>query len=594
MIEDIKERLRLMSSFVKQFLIMLALIGMILCFFQVRETIQAIRHQEDVIISEMQNKLQLANLYINYYADSIQGSLVNLTARDDLYQDGEREAYFVLNSLREKNELIKTLFVVDGNGCLKSDRQALYEAVKPDIVKAMADKAESVSNIVQYSAPFYSAMSAGYSIYASYREGRNIAVIEASCDYMKSILRPVLEGKHSAFLVQDRSGKIFLFSGEDHGISLKKGIYPLEVEDIYEGLYDECLAQMELCVSDAVAGWYFMYSDGNKLGWTVYSLFSKEMLDIYKADLYLNTVLRLGVWFLGTIVAVFWFTAFCARPIRRLAHDMDEVRDLEHLVEVDYKREDELIGRISQNYNRLVRRIRSLIEEVKESERKKVEYEFLMLQNQIGPHFLHNTLACIASLIRQGQHGTAQEALKALVHLLSYTFEQNERTVTLQEELAEIGNYMRIQQMRYGTGLQFVQTVESDAMQCRILRLILQPLVENSVFHGIAPRGEGVLRIAVRRRGKMLCIFICDDGVGMTRDMCRRILRGESVSRKTDRFSSVGILNVNERIRMQYGEKFGIRIKSEIGRGTIICLNIPQDEDANGIQVIEGSGGKLC
>lgn len=148
--------------------------------------------------------------------------------------------------------------------------------------------------------------------------------------------------------------------------------------------------------------------------------------------------------------------------------------------------------------------------------------------------------------------------------------------------------------MRYGTGLQFVQTVESDAMQCRILKLILQPLVENSVFHGIAPRGEGILRIAVRRRGKMLCIFICDDGVGMTRDMCRRILRGESLSRKTDRFSSVGILNVNERIRMQYGERFGIRIKSEIGRGTIICLNIPQDEDANGIQVIEGSGGRLC
>ena len=90
MIEDIKERLRLMSSFVKQFLIMLALIGMILCFFQVRETIQTVRHQEDVTISEMQNKLQLANLYINYYADSIQGSLVNLTARDDLYQDGEQ------------------------------------------------------------------------------------------------------------------------------------------------------------------------------------------------------------------------------------------------------------------------------------------------------------------------------------------------------------------------------------------------------------------------------------------------------------------------------------------------------------------------
>lgn len=579
MIEDIKERLRLMSRFVKQFLIMLALIGTILCFFQVRETMQAVKHQENIIISEMRNELQLANLYINYYADSIQGSLINLTARDDIYRDGGKEAYFTLSRLEDNNEFIKTKFVVDENGCLKSDRQALYEAIKPDIVSVMADKAEAASNIVQYSDPSYSTMSAGFSVYASYKNGRNIAVIEASCDYLKNILRPVLEGRNSAFLVLDRNGKIFLFSGEDHGIKLKKGVYPLEVESFYDSLYDGGFEQMKLCASEAVADWYFMYSDSNKLGWAVYSLFSKEMLELYKTDLYFNTMLRLGVWFLGTILAVFWFTAFCARPIRRLARDMDEVKDLEHLVEVDYKREDELIGRISQNYNRLVRRIRSLIEEVKESERKKVEYEFLMLQNQIGPHFLHNTLACIASLIRQGQADTAQEALKSLVHLLSYTFEQKERTVTMKEELAEIENYMKIQQMRYGDGLRFVQTLDPDAMQCRILKLILQPLVENSVFHGIAPRGEGILRIAVRRRGKILRIFICDDGVGMTRDMCQRILRGEAVSRKTDRFSSVGILNVNERIRMQYGEKFGIRIKSEIGRGTVICLRIPQEED---------------
>ncbi len=249
-------------------------------------------------------------------------------------------------------------------------------------------------------------------------------------------------------------------------------------------------------------------------------------------------------------------------------------------MEVRYSREDEL-GRLSAHYNGLVRRIRTLVEEIRETEHKKLEYEFLMLQNQIGPHFLHNTLACVASLIRQEKYETAQQALRALIRLLSYTFELNEKTVTLREEIEQIGNYMKIQQMRYGQELRFEQQIDDAACQGRVLKLLLQPLVENSVFHGIAPRGGGTLKIVARLRGDVLHIFICDDGVGMTREMCRDILSGKTIARVTDRLSSVGILNVHERLKLRYGEKYGISIKSEIGIGTVICLRIPQGSAEN-------------
>ena len=539
---------------------------------------RTLENYKEIMVSEMQNKLQLANLYTDYYVDSIQGSLAGITIRDDLFLDRDRESYFALSDIKKNNGFISTLFVTGGDGRLRASRQALYEATKPDMVDEMVERAQSFPGMVQYSSPWYSAMSAGYSVYASYKEGANVAVIEAGCSYLKSIFQSVMEGKNSAFIIMDTEGKAFLFSGEDHGISLKKGVYPLEVDERYLSLPFEESGQMELCTSDVIPEHYFMYSDNNKMGWRICSFFSREVLDSYRTNLYLSTALRLTIWFLGVVVAVFWFTAFCARPVRRLAKDMDKVNDLEHLVEVDYRSEDELIGRISLHYNHLVRRIRSLVEEVREAERKKMEYEFLMLQNQIGPHFLHNTLACIASLIRQGKSDTAQDALKALIKLLSYTFEQNEKTVTMKEETEEIENYIKIQQMRYGSRIQFVQEIDGEVLQCRILKLLLQPLVENAIFHGIVPKGEGSIRITVRPRGAVLNIFICDDGVGMTRKMCQKVLCGEPISKRTDRFSGVGIINVNERLKMKYGERFGIQIKSEIGFGTIICLRIPQEK----------------
>ena len=166
-----------------------------------------------------------------------------------------------------------------------------------------------------------------------------------------------------------------------------------------------------------------------------------------------------------------------------------------------------------------------------------------------------------------------------MIKLLSYTFEQNAETVTIREEMEQLGNYVRIQQMRYGSGIRFEQQIEEGAAQCRVLKLLLQPLAENSIFHGIVPGGGGSLKIAARLRRGILHIFICDDGIGMTRNMCQDILDGKYTARVTDRLSSVGILNVNERMKLWYGEEYGIKIKSEIGVGTVIYLRIPQEKE---------------
>nr|WP_300831062.1 histidine kinase [uncultured Acetatifactor sp.] len=576
--DSIKERLKLSAVSLRQFLIMLVFAGGVMFVFLFREMVQRMDNQEQEVVSEMQTKLHLMNLYIDSYCDSIQNGLMGITLRQDLYEKQGWESYYALEDIRKSNGFIQTLYVAGPDGEIYASQQALYDAVKPDIVDDMIDRARDNPGRLQYSKPVYSAMSAGYSLFVSYRSGDNIAVTETGCDYLRTMFQDVLGGQGKSFMVREYMGEPFLFSREDPGIELKPGVYPLEVADRYLKMFDYGKESAELASIEAVPEYSFLCTADNKLGWEVCLMYPADILQGYRSELFWFTAKHMGLWFAGIIIIVFWFTMLYTNPMRKLARDMDQVNDLEHLVEVHYSREDEL-GRLSSHYNSLVRRLRELVEEVRDAEHRKMEYEFLMLQNQIGPHFLHNTLACVASLIRQGKDETAGQALRALIKLLSYTFEQNAETVTIREEMEQLGNYVRIQQMRYGSGIRFEQQIEEGAAQCRVLKLLLQPLAENSIFHGIVPGGGGSLKIAARLRRGILHIFICDDGIGMTRNMCQDILDGKYTARVTDRLSSVGILNVNERMKLWYGEEYGIKIKSEIGVGTVIYLRIPQEKE---------------
>ena len=134
--------------------------------------------------------------------------------------------------------------------------------------------------------------------------------------------------------------------------------------------------------------------------------------------------------------------------------------------------------------------------------------------------------------------------------------------------------------MRYGDCFDFTVSMEELAKEQYIPKLTLQPLVENAIFHGLIPKGgtEGRLTLTIRLRGDILHIFVCDNGVGMSPALCRTILCGKNSPKVKDRLSSVGISNVNERLKLKYGKEYGIRMKSMEGKGTVICLRIPKAE----------------
>ena len=243
---------------------------------------------------------------------------------------------------------------------------------------------------------------------------------------------------------------------------------------------------------------------------------------------------------------------------------------------------DHELGDIGKGINSLSTSIVTLMNKRIEDEKHKKDLEYQILQSQINPHFLYNTLNSIKWMATiQGAKGIA-EMTTALARLMKNVSKGTNLPITLREELELVNDYFLILQYRYGGSIALECKVASeDLYSCLIHRFTLQPIIENSLFHGIEPKGQaGTITVtAVSKEsdcGKILEICVKDDGVGMSPETIQKVLSGED-SASTDFFRHVGIHNVNQRIQYAYGENYGISITSEVGVYTAITITIPYE-----------------
>ena len=210
----------------------------------------------------------------------------------------------------------------------------------------------------------------------------------------------------------------------------------------------------------------------------------------------------------------------------------------------------------------------------------KKQAEIKALQNQITPHFLYNTLDCIRGMAIEQGADNIEEMTRALSGMFRYSISRKGKTKALmEEELANVNNYLRIQQYRFRNKINITETIDPAAKKCCVPKLLIQPIVENAVFYGLEPKtGERNLNIEAYCTGKKLIVKVEDNGVGMSFDklrtindaMCSGVSMGDN-----GRGTQLGIVNVNERLRLLYGEKFGLRIFSCPKVGTTIEMVLP-------------------
>ena len=220
------------------------------------------------------------------------------------------------------------------------------------------------------------------------------------------------------------------------------------------------------------------------------------------------------------------------------------------------------------DYNSNILKINQLNEEKRET-------ELDVLQNQINSHFIFNTLNNVQWLASAGRNGDVIKTVQALDQLLRACAHNENDFVTIEEELGYVEAYLTIQQIRFGNAFAFEIDVDPLQLQMQVPKFILQPLVENSIYHGFLDIGktDGVIKISLARRGHRIDIRVLDNGAGIERARIHGILINRQKS--SDRYMGVAIGNINKRIRLLCGREYGLGIKSEVGKFTEVELTLP-------------------
>ncbi len=294
----------------------------------------------------------------------------------------------------------------------------------------------------------------------------------------------------------------------------------------------------------------------------------------------LNIALRL-VTFIGILFTIitglisYSIARTITKPLIKLTTAMHSYEKTGTLIKTDFMASGEL-QYLLDVYNKLVSQINEFIksiyeeqEEKRNAELKSLQYELDYLQAQINPHFIHNTLNAIGYQAEKNGDTHVFESLKSFNILLRAAISGTEELITIKQELNLIEHFIKIQRLRYGNTFSVVYEVSEDILQDMVPKLILQPLVENALFHGIVPSANsGKITIRIHKNKINLFLEVSDNGVGMD----------DIQLHNNKSFNKIGLQNIEERIKILFGSSYGLSLKSIRGKGTNVILTIPSGE----------------
>ncbi|TAH72904.1 MAG: HAMP domain-containing protein [Anaerolineaceae bacterium] len=254
--------------------------------------------------------------------------------------------------------------------------------------------------------------------------------------------------------------------------------------------------------------------------------------------------------------------------------------DFENLESIDgFDEINDLYNDLNTMINNIQHLISTVYEEQVQKEKlysRQKDVEFKMLASQINPHFLYNTLETIRMKARSSNELEIEELVKMLAKIMRRNIQVGDKLVTLKSELELVEYYLRIQQYRFGERISYNIDVKCNIDFLKIMPLIIQPIVENAFIHGLETKeGKGEIRIVVNLTDRLI-IHVIDNGRGMSESKLTEIIESLNDFNKLDR-SHIGLNNVNQRIKLLYGDEYGLYIESRAGEGTSVRIELPED-----------------
>ena len=316
-------------------------------------------------------------------------------------------------------------------------------------------------------------------------------------------------------------------------------------------------------------GKLYLASKLHEANWRVAGVLSVDALLAEQTSMvwfFLATALGFGAI---AILISYFASKRVTKPVRDLQVTVQKVREGDLTAKARVTTRDE-IGQLGESFNEMTDRIVELMEKFEQEQIEKRESVLWALRAQINPHFLYNTLDSIIWMAEAGRNEDVVEMTGALAKMLRASLSRDAEHATVAVELENVRNYLRIQKYRYGSKLQYEIDVPEELKDRRIVHLSLQPLVENAIYHGIREKREGgTVRIAVREQEGLLVVTVSDDGRGMDEARLGEVRKGEQSDK------SIGLRNIDSRIKLNFGPEYGLTVESKLGAGTRVTMRIP-------------------
>lgn len=378
---------------------------------------------------------------------------------------------------------------------------------------------------------------------------------------------------------------------ESYGSTAKEYCYLLDGED--EILYHPYQKKLECGISEE---WSYEYLDaGNsymnirnrqgvwmlgthKIGYTGWKLVmvsslssvQKENMKIYQ--LIFSFLCLAGILMLGVDVILI---QKITKPVSRLHQAIQSFG----VGELDVRVDETGIGEISsleQGFNQMAGEIQELMERSISQEQEKRHMERRLLQAQISPHFLYNTLDSIIWMIQGKQYEGAGKMVSLLARFFRVALSKGKDIIPLRQEVEHATSYLSIQNIRFQDKFDFELNIDESLMEYLCPKITIQPILENAIYHGVENMfGDGEIILSIQEHGEDICIEVSDNGEGMTEEQVEKILHHD-IGKTSGKGSGVGVYNVDSRIKLLYGENYGISIQSELDEGTIVKILLPK------------------
>jgi two-component system sensor histidine kinase YesM len=487
----------------------------------------------------------------------------------------EDEAYKSIYSFVKFNPKIAGIMVVNNNGGYISDvmnkvsRESLINEEwylkaynEPDKIHLFTKPTgRNIDNIFRYSADEVFSVSKAV-VDSSSKKINGVILIDVKLDVIKDIIENSKPGTAGFIYIMDSN----------------KEIVYTPVNNVVYRIKNEWIDKInnEIIIKNINGENYQLTKIKSEYtGWETIGVFPEsESLRVIEDIKYYSAIVAVLALIIAQILVII-FTRSIVNPIKKLKKLMKKAQEGDLTVTFKVKYNDE-IGELGGSFNTMVKEISNLINLVQVEEKKKRIAEMNVLQAQIKPHFMYNTLDTIRWMAEEHNEEDIIEIIEAFTNLLRISLSKGKEIISVNEELSHIKSYLTIQKIRYEDKLDYEIQVDDNMLEYKLIKLILQPLVENAIYHGIKEkRGSGRILIKGKIKENTLIFAISDNGKGMEEELLNKINYMLRNGNEKKNEIGYGIFNVNERIKIIYGDKYGLQYESIYGEGTTVLLKHP-------------------